>query len=219
MDLSHWDLVSEFTMREAACLAGGTEPLVYQDLPPEQRAKADLIYREIWVAYSAAQSAASFALNSKFGFEPGETTDSIFRQTLPSIELKDVVHQALMHGHKITLDDIHGKAMEAPYFSREDLGAWFALKGLRPIYSFARATAEIQPPGWGRQHVSDKLAKLNQAAARFWGNADRDDRGTHPDNATVAAWLVQQGFTPTLADKATTIIRPEWAPTGRKPED
>jgi len=70
-----------------------------------------------------------------------------------------------------------------------------------------------------RANVSDKLAKMNQASMKFWSNADRDDRGTHPDNATVAAWLVQQGFSPTLADKAATIIRPEWAPTGRKPEE
>lgn len=70
-----------------------------------------------------------------------------------------------------------------------------------------------------RAHVSDKLAKMNQAAARFWGNADRADRGTHPDNASVAAWLVKQGLSPTLADKAATIIRPEWVPTGRKPEE
>lgn len=70
-----------------------------------------------------------------------------------------------------------------------------------------------------RAHVSDKLAKMNQASTKFWSNADRDDRGTHPGNAMVAAWLVQQGFSPTLADKAATIIRPEWAPSGRKPEE
>ncbi|HRH14256.1 MAG TPA: hypothetical protein PK225_07870 [Azonexus sp.] len=70
-----------------------------------------------------------------------------------------------------------------------------------------------------RDHVSDKLAKMNQAAAKFWGNADRNDRGTHTDNATVAAWLEKQGFSPTLADKAATIIRPEWVPAGRKPEE
>jgi hypothetical protein len=68
-------------------------------------------------------------------------------------------------------------------------------------------------------YSSGKLATLNQAAAKYWANADRDDRGTHEDNATVAAWLVQQGFSPTLAAKAATIIRPEWAPTGRKPEE
>jgi hypothetical protein len=70
-----------------------------------------------------------------------------------------------------------------------------------------------------RAHVSDKLAKMNQAAQRFWSNANRDDRGTHPDNATVAKWFVEQGFSTTLADKAATIIRPEWASTGRKPEE
>lgn len=73
------------------------------------------------------------------------------------------------------------------------------------------------PPS--RDHVSEKLAKMIQASTKFWSNADRDDRGTHPDNARVAAWLVQQGFSPTLADKAATIIRPEWAPSGRKPEE
>lgn len=77
----------------------------------------------------------------------------------------------------------------------------------------------VQLPAIDRAHVSDKLAKMNQAAAKFWGNADRDDRGTHPDNATVTAWLAQQGFSATLADKAATIIRPEWVPTGRKPEE
>lgn len=70
-----------------------------------------------------------------------------------------------------------------------------------------------------RDHMSDKLAKTNQAALKFWANADRADRGTHPDNATVSAWLVDRGFSKTLADSAATIIRPEWAPTGRKPEE
>jgi hypothetical protein len=70
-----------------------------------------------------------------------------------------------------------------------------------------------------RAHVSDKLARLNQAAQRFWGNADRDDRATHPTNSDVVAWLQEHGYTQTLAEKAATIIRPDWAPTGRKPEE
>lgn len=70
-----------------------------------------------------------------------------------------------------------------------------------------------------RGHVSDKLATLNQAAAHFWANADREDRGTHPKNADVAAWLEKRGYSQGLAAKAASIIRPEWAPTGRKPEE
>lgn len=75
------------------------------------------------------------------------------------------------------------------------------------------------PSPTSRIHVSDKLAKLNQASVKFWSNADRDDRGTHPENAKVTAWLEKQGFSSTLADKAATIIRPEWAFTGRRPEE
>jgi hypothetical protein len=65
---------------------------------------------------------------------------------------------------------------------------------------------------------SEKLACLNQASSKFWGNADRHDRTTHPDNKDVEQWLIQRGFSETLAEKAATIIRPEWAATGRKPE-
>lgn len=68
-------------------------------------------------------------------------------------------------------------------------------------------------------HVSDKLAILNQAAERFWANANREDRGTHPKNDDVAAWLTQRGYSVSLAHKAVSIIRPEWVPTGRKPEE
>ena len=68
-------------------------------------------------------------------------------------------------------------------------------------------------------NVSKQLTSMIQASTKFWGNADRDDRGTHPDNIAVAAWLEDRGFTESLAKRAATIIRPEWAPRGRKPEE
>ena len=70
-----------------------------------------------------------------------------------------------------------------------------------------------------QEYSSDKLAYVNQAATKFWANADRNDRATHPDNATIAAWLIKKGFSATLADKAASIIRPDWAPSGRKPDE
>ena len=76
-----------------------------------------------------------------------------------------------------------------------------------------------RPRQTDRDHVSDMLATLNQAAAKFWGNADRNDRSTHVLNATIEAWLIKKGFSRTLAEKAATIIRPKWAPAGRKPEE
>lgn len=86
------------------------------------------------------------------------------------------------------------------------------------------AVISEQPPSNGapihvREHMSEKLVAMTEAAMRFWGKAERHDRGTHPDNATVASWLEKRGFSATLADKAATIIRPLWAPTGRKPEE
>lgn len=75
-----------------------------------------------------------------------------------------------------------------------------------------------EPSAESRDHVSDKLALMNQAAQRFWGNADRADRSTHTENAKVIQWLENHGFSTTLAGSAATIIRPDWAPPGRKPE-
>lgn len=82
----------------------------------------------------------------------------------------------------------------------------------------ARKLREGSAAKSGRDHVSDKLAALNQAAFRFWGSASRDDAGTHPKSDDVAAWLQRKGFSGVLAEKGATIIRPEWAPLGRKPQ-
>jgi hypothetical protein len=69
---------------------------------------------------------------------------------------------------------------------------------------------------------SDKQSKylllLIAASERFWGNADRKERDTHPINEDVRKWLVDRGLSKRLADTGATIIRPEWAGKGRKPE-
>lgn len=111
--------------------------------------------------------------------------------------------------------------------SLADAVALLSRHGELPADEAERILATEQMPGvkndaslpTSHANVSDKLARLNQASRKFWGNADRNDRESHPDNATVAAWLEQQGFSSTLADKAATIIRPDWAPTGRKPKE
>lgn len=74
------------------------------------------------------------------------------------------------------------------------------------------------PTPTGRAHVSRELTLLNQAAQRFWANADPDEPQTHPDNPTVASWLSERGMTKSLAERAASIIRPPWAHVGRKPE-
>ncbi len=69
------------------------------------------------------------------------------------------------------------------------------------------------------EHISDKLTALNKAAQTFWANANRKDPETHPKNSDVQASLEKKGLSGSLAAKAATIIRPEWAHTGRKPSE
>jgi hypothetical protein len=115
----------------------------------------------------------------------------------------------MLDGKRVFIAGTRGRASrpEDVYMHASDIRALLEGEGIeKPLSATDRA------------HVSDRLAKTNQAAAKFWANADRADRGTHPENAIVSAWLVERGFSKTLADSAATIIRPEWAPTGRKPE-
>ena len=67
---------------------------------------------------------------------------------------------------------------------------------------------------------SDALTYLNRASQKFWANADRDDKQTHPINAVVSKWLHEKGGLSTrLADSGASIIRPKWAAVGRKPDE
>lgn len=90
-----------------------------------------------------------------------------------------------------------------------------------PTTSVKQATAAGTPvtAANNREHISDGLAYLKQAAERFWTQASRTDATTHPKNATVAAWLTDKGLSPSLAKAGASIIRPKWAHKGRMPEE
>lgn len=70
-----------------------------------------------------------------------------------------------------------------------------------------------------KEHYSDNLAYLIQAADRFWANADRSDAATHTEQSEVEKWLVSKGYPPSLAIQGARIIRPKWAVKGRPPND
>jgi hypothetical protein len=118
-----------------------------------------------------------------------------------------------IEGGGLSESDLH-VTRDAVFVKRADIER-ILKRGETPA---AGTVAEL-PSSPSREHVSDKLALMNQAAARFWTNVDRNDRGTHPNNAKVSAWLEKQGFSSTQANSASSIIRPEWVPTGRKPEE
>jgi|WetSurMetagenome_2_1015567.scaffolds.fasta_scaffold255849_1 hypothetical protein len=220
MDLSHWDLNEKFTLHQAACLAAGVDPGLVE-LDAVQKAKVKAISDKINESYKRAVNWARL-------FDGG--SDDI--DTILSEMVDDIVSEELLraldfckHSRKVFYpkDDFFEKTT----FTRIELAKWFSNKPFKSAYDFQGNDFQAESAGeksafsrasGDRSYVSDKLATLKQAAYLFWGNANRDERDTHPKNSTVVAWLVDHGFSQTLADKGATIIRPDWAPTGRKPE-
>lgn len=64
---------------------------------------------------------------------------------------------------------------------------------------------------------SEQLVALNVASEKFWRDADRTDKTTWPVPNSVESWLEKRNFSTSLAKKAASIIRPEWAVSGRRP--
>ncbi|MBN8436956.1 MAG: hypothetical protein J0L95_02755 [Candidatus Accumulibacter sp.] len=125
----------------------------------------------------------------------------------------------LIDSFSVELDGLHVEGNK--HTPREWIACYYNLPGAAPLpYDDQAPALPSKPAGTiERAHISNKLAMLNQAAATFWANADREDRGTHPKNADVVAWLMEREYSKSLADSAATIIRPDWAPSGRKPEE
>lgn len=136
---------------------------------------------------------------------------------------KSLVSDSLKRHHKMKLDGggllTHDATGEYWYTwdSMDDEQIYHSPMGRSGFLSESAEKSDMAPKDTNQKHISPMLATLYDAAARYWENADSEDRDTHPVNAEVAKWLVTQGYSQTLADKAATIIRPEWAGVGRKP--
>lgn len=221
MDLSHWDLVDYFTLDEAAHLAAGAEV----HLVPMDEAlvvRKDVIRSAMHSAYETAISYADLILSMVWD----GVQESPFRPWhLVSVQLSEA-YDACVKSDSEALPEAVRISVPTPYFGRQELSRWFNFKKFAPVYAFAKDSQHLTADDTGNvptsrpaAHHSAKFATMLRASEKFWANADRDDRETHPENAKVSGWLVSQGFSATLADKAATILRPEWARPGRKPEN
>ena len=65
--------------------------------------------------------------------------------------------------------------------------------------------------------TSKKLQTLNEAAIKFWGNAEPNEKDTHPLKDDITNWLIKNEFTKNMANAGYTIIKPEWGSIGRRP--
>jgi len=221
MDLSHWDLYEKFTLHQAACLAAGVDPGLVE-LDAVQKAKVKAIRDNLNESY---ERAVNWGLVFDGGKEAIDTILSEIGDDIVSEELLRALDFCTHSGKRFyPKDDFFDKAT----FTRKELAKWFSNKPFKSAYDFqgndfqgesASEKSTFSRASGDRSYVSDKLATLNQAAYRFWANAAREDRASQPTNIEVEAWLVEHGYSQTLAERGATIIRPDWVPPGRKPEE
>lgn len=69
------------------------------------------------------------------------------------------------------------------------------------------------------EYLSENLRLMDVATQKFWGarSVRRDDRSTHPKTGEIVAWFIAKGLSRSLAERAASLIRPEFAGTGRPP--
>lgn len=221
MDLSHWDLYEKFTLHQAACLAAGVDPGLVE-LDAVQKAKVKAISDKIKESYKQAVNWARLFDGRK------EDIDTFFPDGVDDIvseELWQALHFCTLSGKVFDPND---NFFDRATFTRKELSKWFSNKPFKSEYNFqgndfqaksASKKSAFSGASGDRSYISDKLATLNQAAYRFWANAAREDRASQPTNIEVEAWLVEHGYSQTLAERGATIIRPDWVPPGRKPEE
>lgn len=95
---------------------------------------------------------------------------------------------------------------------------WYDLQNqARNSLLITNVTNDLTEPERTGHEKSKKLRALNQASEHFWNNnVDRDDKTTWTDTKVIESWLVKHGYSASLAERGATIIRPDWAPSGRK---
>jgi hypothetical protein len=98
--------------------------------------------------------------------------------------------------------------------------AWARLKGYSIPEQLEKIDLAVQVETMSNQdHISENLATLSKAAHKFWANADKDDKDTHPKQEVVKTWLLSQGFSDISATQGAVIIRPEWAAKSGRPKE
>ena len=184
MDLSHWDMRQEFTIREAACLAAGFDPQLEMDAAvayfqadelsdepiarvwsDEQYARINFIQYALAKAYKRALDRASCENPPPHVWPPDE---------LPSVGLSEKPDARAYH--------------DTAFFDRDTLARWFGQCGFKPQYDFVRQhRAEDELGTKERQSYSIMLAALCSLC--------KIDR-TKPDKAarTIQAEAERLGF-------------------------
>lgn len=123
---------------------------------------------------------------------------------------------------------LHFKDYEHCFFDIKKVQRAGALKMIETQYCLTKVD-ELEPASqttYPRSQEDDPqnpnatndLKALNLASEYFWSRASREDRLTWPLTAEVENYLISQGLAARSAAASAAIIRPDWAPPGRKPK-
>lgn len=179
MDLSHWDLYDEFSDMDAACLAAGVPPELALD--PDDFARVEVIYT---VLSDCAENANHIFLawywgngNSLCGKSLGEIVGEAVAsgRAIVSVQLEAKAAALSAGDERELLLDIENSDIIPHSICRENLARWFAIKGFKPAYSFAR---ESKP----EEKLSGEPAETKPA------REIRDDSKLKTIAALLACW-------------------------------
>lgn len=131
MDLSHWDLIDEFTLFEAACLAAGKEPRNIENI--ENHPDACVIYEAMNKACMSAW------MNAHLYFGPGSEI-VLQPDDLPSTALLKAIDRCKRTDCDLELFS----ESDNPVISRQTLASWFSIKKFLPSYSFVASNSQAK---------------------------------------------------------------------------
>jgi len=151
MDLQHWDLIYEFSLYEAACLAAGHDPNVV-DVSKALRAKIDLIQEQLHKAYTYA----GWDTMCRVPDPPGRDDRGLYslRMGAKSYEIEED---------------------KSPRFRREEIGRWFKALGYETVYPFGKVRDLFDTPR------CEPISAFNTLSKVATSKTDRNVQNAHQD--------------------------------------
>lgn len=210
-ELYHWRFHEDLTVIQAAWLIIGCDPSDWTnealgDLP--SFLKQDITPKAFYAHFSALKQAV---MNGKI------SGTVIHYKSTPNYQAR--VEQSISGNKYLISKEPDWDTTTVPV---KELKVWLLRIGYKAAFFFDEQENEQQPlPVYNdeQHHISKDLAILNNAAHKFWANADKNDKDTHPKQEVVREWLLSQGFSGESATQGAVIIRPKWAAIGRRPKE
>ncbi len=104
------------------------------------------------------------------------------------------------------------------FINTKSAAAWVKESGLFPAFPRQILNKRLQSSAIDEDDfdLPRTLRLMITAYREYWSDVSHDNAAIHPSNPDVADWLKGQGLSPNQATNAASLIRPEWATTGRK---